>query len=90
MMKVPARKIPCDYRTKDFPTNGRWLTIKKVIAIESHIANPPQRGVISLCISRVLSCRKAPVLKANFLMKGVIRNANTADNVIVKRYSRTV
>ena len=88
-MKVPARKIPVDSRPNDFPTSGKWLTVKKVIAMADHIAIPPQRGVISLCISRERNCKKAPLFKASFLTNGVIKNDSVAASTIVRRYSRT-
>ena len=44
-MAVAAKKIPSISWPKDAPTKGKFLTIKKVMAMASHIANPPQRAV---------------------------------------------
>ena len=89
MMKVPARNIPLASRPNDLPTKVKLLTIKKVTAIANHIPIPPQRGVISLCISRDLSCKNAPEFNASLLTKGVTKKDSNAASVIVNRYSRT-
>ena len=72
-MAVEARNIPHASWPNDFPTNGRWLTIKNVNDIAIHIATPPQRAVGTLWISRSLTVAMAPTRSASFLTKGVIK-----------------
>ena len=72
-MAVEARKIPNASWPKDFPTSGRWLTIKNVNDIAIHIATPPHRAVGTLCISRSRTDAIAPKRRACFLTKGVIK-----------------
>ena len=59
-----------------------------VIAIDAHIAIPPQRGVGDLCMSLARIFTNAPDCMANRAIHGVIRKQRAAAKLAVKRYSR--